>query len=453
MPNILLVEDDVHSLEGLTHLLRDEGYAVRAVSDGETALRELEADVYDVLLTDMKLPGIDGLEVFKRVKGAYPDMVTIVVTAFGTVKTAVEAMREGIYDYITKPIDFDELAIVIKNALKRQELLRENSMLRDQVRKAYSFDNIVGQSRAMMEVFRKVVKVAASNSTVLVRGESGTGKELIAKAIHFNSPRKDKPLITIDCASLPENLLESELFGYEKGAFTGAFRTKVGRFEVANEGTLFLDEIGDISAGLQAKLLRALEEKTIIRLGSTGDIPIDVRVIASTHKDLEQALKEGTFRGDLYYRLNVIPIFLPPLRKRLEDIPLLIQHFVNTHSDEANIPPKKISSEVIDICMNYEWPGNVRELEHAIENAVVMGEGDTILPQHLPFNISPGAPRGNEPVAIGESGSPFNERMDMAERSIILDALRKTEGNRTKAAKLLGISLRTMRYKVKKYNI
>jgi transcriptional regulator with PAS, ATPase and Fis domain len=286
-----------------------------------------------------------------------------------------------------------------------------------------------------------------------LRGESGTGKELIAKAIHFNSARKDKPLITIDCASLPENLLESELFGYEKGAFTGAFRTKVGRFEVANEGTLFLDEIGDISSGVQAKLLRALEEKTIIRLGSTKVIPIDVRVIASTHKNLEKGLKEGTFREDLYYRLNVIPIFLPPLRERRQDIPLLIQHFVNVHSQEANVPPKKISKEVIDICMNYDWLGNVRELEHAIENAVVMGEGDTILPEHLPFNISSVASPENACAGTEGAERSFSDKMDLAERAIIQESLRKTDGNRTKAAKLLGISLRTMRYKVKKYDL
>lgn len=453
MAKILLVEDDVNTLEGLAHILRDEGYSAQGVSDAEAALREIEKDEYDLLLTDLKLPGIDGLELYKRVKGMSPDMVTIVVTAFGTVKTAVEAMKEGVYDYITKPIEVDELLIIIKNALKRQELLRENIMLRDQVQRAYSFENIVGKSGPMMEVFKKVAKVSTSNSTVLIRGESGTGKELIAKAIHFNSQRKDKPLVTIDCASLPENLLESELFGYEKGAFTGAFRTKVGRFEVANGGTLFLDEIGDITPGVQAKLLRVLEEKTILRLGGTKVIPIDVRVIASTHKDLEKALKQGVFREDLYYRLNVIPIFLPPLRKRREDIPLLIQHFVNVYSDEAKIPLKKISKDVIDICVNYDWLGNVRELEHAIENAVVMGESDTILPEHLPFNVSSEPSREGGFVKLSETEGSYTEKMSLAEKVIIQEALRETDGNRTKAAKLLGISLRTMRYKVKKYNL
>ena len=449
----MLVEDDQNALEGLAHILRDEGYAVQAVSDGETALEEIGQDEYDVLLTDLKLPGIDGLELYREVKGISPDITTIVVTAFGTVKTAVDAMKEGVYDYVTKPIDVDELLIIIRNALNRQELLRENIMLRDQVQKAYSFENIIGNSGAMLDVFKKVTKVSASNSTVLVRGESGTGKELIAKAIHFNSPRKDKQLVTIDCASLPENLLESELFGYEKGAFTGAFRTKIGRFEVAHGGTLFLDEIGDIPPGVQAKLLRALEERTIIRLGGTKDIPIDVRVIASTHKDLEKALKEETFREDLYYRLNVIPIFLPPLRERREDIPLLIQHFVNVYSEDTNIPPKTISKEVIDICMNYGWFGNVRELEHAIENSVVMGEGDTILPEHLPFNIFSGPMRGGGVVALHDSNGTYSEQMDVAEKAIIQDALKRMDGNRTKAAKLLGISLRTMRYKVKKYKL
>lgn len=453
MSKILLVEDDQNALEGLAHILRDEGYAVQAVSDGETALEEIGQDEYNVLLTDLKLPGIDGLQLYREVKGISPEIATIVVTAFGTVKTAVDAMKEGVYDYVTKPIEVDELLIIIKNALNRQDLLRENIMLRDQVQKAYSFENIIGNSGPMQDVFKKVNKVSSSNSTVLIRGESGTGKELIAKAIHFNSQRKDRQLVTIDCASLPENLLESELFGYEKGAFTGAFRTKMGRFEVAHGGTLFLDEIGDIPPGVQAKLLRALEERTILRLGGTKDIPIDVRVIASTHKDLEKGLREGTFREDLYYRLNVIPIFLPPLRDRCADIPLLIQHFVNVYSEDTNIPPKKISKEVIDICMRYEWFGNVRELEHAIENAVVMGEGDTILQEHLPFNIFSGTTKNGETATLHNSNDSYNEQMDVAEKTIIQNALKKMDGNRTKAAKLLGISLRTMRYKVKKYNL
>jgi two-component system response regulator AtoC len=453
MARILLVEDDQNALDGLAHILQDEGYAVKAVDDGETALQEIKQDEYDMLLTDLKLPGIDGLELYREVKGISPDIAAIVVTAFGTVRTAVVAMKEGVYDYITKPIEVDELLIIIKNALNRQELLRENIMLRDQVQKAYSFENIIGKSGPMMDVFKKVTKVSSSNSTVLVRGESGTGKELIAKAIHFNSQRKESPLVTIDCASLPENLLESELFGYEKGAFTGAFRTKMGRFEIAHGGTLFLDEIGDITPGVQAKLLRALEERTIIRLGGTKEMPIDVRVIASTNKNLENALKEGMFREDLYYRLNVIPIFLPPLRDRREDIPLLVQYFVNLYSEETHIPPKKISKEVIDICLNYEWLGNVRELEHAIENAVVMGDGDMVLPEHLPFNIFSGVSRRGEVVKTGDTNGSYNEQMDIAEKMIIQDALRKMEGNRTKAAKLLGISLRTMRYKVKKYKL
>ena len=453
MSKILIVEDDRNALEGLAHILRDEGYTVQAVGDGETALEEIGQEEYDVLLTDLKLPGIDGLELYREAKGISPDIATIVVTAFGTVKTAVDAMKEGVFDYVTKPIEVDELLIIIKNALNRQELLRENIMLRDQVQKAYSFENIIGNSGVMQDVFKKVTKVSGSNSTVLIRGESGTGKELIAKAIHFNSSRKDRQLVTIDCASLPENLLESELFGYEKGAFTGAFRTKMGRFEVAHGGTLFLDEIGDITPGVQAKLLRALEERTILRLGGTKDIPISVRVIASTHKNLENALKEGTFREDLYYRLNVIPIFLPPLRERREDIPLLIQHFVNVYSEDTNIPPKTISKEVIDICMNYEWLGNVRELEDAIENAVVMGEGETIMPDHLPFNIFSSTSRGERAVALHNSNGTYSDQMDVAEKAIIQDALKRVDGNRTKAAKILGISLRTMRYKVKKYNL
>lgn len=454
MARILIVEDDRNTLSGLVEILSQEGYEVEGVDSARKALKHLEKDGFDVLLTDLKMPDMNGMELYERSLPISPELTTIVMTAYSSVKDAVEAMKKGVYEYLTKPLDLDELFVILEKAIGEQNLLRENVELKKQVKTTYSFENIVGKSAVIEQIFKTIVKVAKTQSTVLIRGESGTGKELVARAIHYNSPRTNKPLIEISCASFPETLLESELFGYEKGAFTGANTQKKGRFELAQGGTIFLDEIGDISESVQIKLLRVLQEKQITRLGGTETIDVDVRVITATNRDLENALAMGKFREDLYYRLNVIPIVLPPLRDRKEDIPLLIQHFVKKFSRENKLPTPRISQEALDLCLKYDWPGNVRELENAVENAIVLGEGDTILAQHLPFGILKKSKTNSTNLGfLKNSGNTYKDKMESAERLILLDAIEKSGGNKSEAAKTLDISLRTMRYKIKKHNI
>ncbi len=334
-----------------------------------------------------------------------------------------------------------------------QKLLRENVALKKQVKTAYSFNNIIGKSEPMQQLFSVIRKVAKTQSTILVRGESGTGKELVARAIHYNSPRAKKPLIEISCASFPETLLESELFGYEKGAFTGAEGQKKGRFELAEGGTIFLDEIGDISESVQVKLLRVLQERQITRLGGTETVDVDVRVITATNRNLEKAMAEGLFREDLYYRLNVIPIVLPPLRERRDDIPLLLEHFVRKVSLANKRTPPSVAPEAVQACTEYDWPGNVRELENAIENAVVLGDGSTILPDHMPFGLFRRAGSVAKSDFLRNSGPTFTDKIEIAEKIILEDAISHAQGNKSEAAKVLDISLRTMRYKIKKYNL
>lgn len=452
MAAILLVEDDRNTLNGLVEILTEEGYEVTGVESAEKALFLLQSHQYDVLLTDLRLPGIDGSELFDRSQHILPDMKTIVITAYSSVKEAVELMKRGLYEYLTKPINLDELFVVIKKAIADKAMYLENLELRGQVEQAYRFENMVGKSETMKRVFKLIAKVAKSQSTVLIRGESGVGKELVARAVHYNSPRKEKPLVEISCASLPETLLESELFGYERGAFTGAESRKKGRLELAEGGTIFLDEIGDISESVQTKLLRVLQERIINRLGGTDPIKVDVRIIAATNRNLERALQEHRFREDLYYRLNVIPIFVPPLRERKEDIPILIAHFIKRFAQENNRPELTFSQAALDMCMDYDWPGNVRELENAVENAVVLSDEDVILPRHLPFHIFSGTTDLALPHSINSEAS-FRQQLDYAERFILINAINRANGNKTKAAQELGISLRTMRYKIKKYKL
>jgi len=454
MARILIVEDDANTLSGLVEILRDEGYETVGVKTGKEALKILENDYFDILLTDLRLPDINGLSLYEQTRATRAEMKTIVMTAFSSVKDAVEAMKKGVYEYLTKPLNLDELFLTIKKAIQESEILSENIELKKQIKKSYAFENIIGKSKVMQEIYRKIEKVSQSQSTVLIRGESGVGKELVARAIHYNSPRANKTLVEISCASLPETLLESELFGYEKGAFTGAVSHKKGRFELADGGTIFLDEIGDISENVQTKLLRVLQEKEITHLGGTKSIPVDVRVIAATNRDLELALQQGKFREDLYFRLNVIPIFIPPLRERKEDIPLLVEYNKKKTCEENNRPVMKISEEALDLCMNYDWPGNVRELENALENAIVLGEGDVILPEFLPLTLYSESDRNflkdmNERI----DEDSYRKRMEFAERMILKDAIDKAGGNKSLAAKNLKISLRTMRYKIRKYNL
>jgi DNA-binding NtrC family response regulator len=452
MARILIVEDDRNTLSGLVEILQEEGYDVVGLDNALAALRQLERERFDILLTDFKMPDVDGLQLYERTASIAPDMKTIIMTAYSSVKDAVEAMKRGVYEYLTKPLNLDELFVVLRKATDDQDIRREVEQLRKEVKGAYRFENIVGASEPMQQVFRTIMKVAKSQATVLIRGESGTGKELVARAIHYNSPRAEKPLVDIFCPSFPETLLESELFGYEKGAFTGAATRKKGRFEMANGGSIFLDEIGDISAGVQTKLLRVLQEKQITRLGSTSSMAVDVRVITATNRDLERALTDGAFREDLYYRLNVIPIVLPPLRHRKEDIPELIRHFSKKYSMSNNRPFVPISDEALAHCYAYDWPGNVRELENAIENAIVLGESEVILPEHLPFAITA---RSDKPLArpMLFNGKTFRQRMQAAERMVLEEAIEQAGGNKSEAAKSLGISLRTMRYKIRKYKL
>jgi len=454
---ILVIEDDLNTLEGLAEILEQEKFSVAKSKNAREALSEVKKSNFDIILIDYLLPDRDGLEVSRIVLDQYPDTKIVMMTAFGSVKNAVEAMKLGIYDYLTKPIDLDELLIVIHRALKELQLISENIDLRDKLQQTYSFENIVGVSGKMQEVFRKIIKVANSDATVLIRGESGTGKELIARAIHYQSSRSEKALVEINCASIPETLLESELFGHEKGAFTGAYKSKKGKFEIAHMGSLFLDEIGELPLGVQAKLLRVLQDGSFTHVGGIENIEVDVRLIAATNKDLEKELEAQKFREDLYYRLNVIPIFIPPLRERPEDIGPLIDHFVKVYSEKNKRGIKGIIPEARDLLISYHWPGNVRELENALENAIVMAEEDYIqvsdLPNYLQSKISSSPESPLVKVIREKKDLGFRDQLDVCEREIIRQALIESNGNKTHAAKKLGFSLRTLRNKVQKYNL
>lgn len=452
---ILLVEDDPNTLEGLAEILTEEKFLVTKAKNAREALELINQKPFNLLLIDYLLPDKDGLEVAEKILNTHPEIKVIMMTAFGSVKNAVHAMKLGIYDYLTKPIDLEELLIVIRRALKEQQLISENIDLKDKLTQTYRFENIIGVSGKMQEVFRKVTKVAGTDATVLIRGESGTGKELIARAIHFQSKRKDKPLVEINCASIPETLLESELFGHEKGAFTGAYKSKKGKFELADGGTLFLDEIGELPHGVQAKLLRVLQEQSFTRVGGIENIEVNVRLIAATNSDLEKAMEEGRFREDLYFRLNVIPIFIPPLRERPEDIGPLLDHFIQKYAQKNQRNLKGVSKEAQDVLMQYNWPGNVRELENAVENAVVMAEGEVIQMEDLPGYLQGGRQVSDSKWKgiLEQKELSYRERLDMFEREIIRQAIEDCDGNKTKAAQKLGFTLRTLRNKVQKYNL
>jgi len=452
---ILIVEDDINTLNGLAEILEDEKFAVSKSKNSRQALGQLKENSFDVLLVDYLLPDTDGLHLCKDVLGEQPDIKIIMMTAFGTVKNAVDAMKLGIYDYLTKPINLDELLIVLRRAIQEQQLISENRSLKSKINKTYSFDNIIGVSGKMQQVFQKVSKVAVSDATVLIRGQSGTGKELIARSIHYQSQRNEHPLVEINCASIPENLLESELFGHEKGAFTGAYKMKKGKFEVADKGSLFLDEIGELPMSLQAKLLRVLQEKRFNRVGGVTNLDVDVRLIAATNADLEQKMRDGLFREDLYYRLNVIPILIPPLRERLEDIGPLVEHFIAKYAKKNGRRMSGISDDALKIMMKYEWPGNVRELENAIENAIVMCDSEVVTAEDLPAYLQQ-SETTNMPllnIVVGDKELGYREKLDACEREIIRQALIDTSNNKTRAAKKLGFTLRTMRNKAKKYDL
>jgi two-component system NtrC family response regulator len=448
---ILIAEDEKTQRDLLEGFLIKEGFLVEAVANGREALQRLERNFFDIALIDYKMPELDGLQTLQEIRKLYPDLPVVMMTAYGTVETAVASMKEGALDYLTKPIDLDELLLMLQRVIERTLLIRENKELKTKLQERYTFTHIVYGSPKMEEVMGLVARVAPSQATILIRGESGTGKELIAHAIHYASPRSGKPLVKVSCAAIPETLLESELFGHEKGAFTGATQRRIGRFEEADGGSIFLDEIGDLSPSTQVKLLRILQDKEFQRLGSNLSFKTDVRVLTATHRNLEETIKKGLFREDLYYRLNVISITLPTLKERKEDIPLLIDYFLKKYSKENQKSISDISKEARALLLRYSYPGNVRELENLIERAVVLSRGEVITTQDLPFHLKE---EKSEKLWEGpKKEKSLPESLEEIEKDIILKALHQHQGVQTKAAENLGISERVLRYKMKKYRI
>ena len=448
---ILIVDDEEGMRHMLVSMLGKEGYVVKAVSNGLDAIKQLDEDIFDLLLCDIRMPGMDGLAFFRKIKSKGHTLPVIIMSAYGTIDTAVEAIKEGAYDYISKPFRQDEILLTLKKAEERERLASENMRLRQEVEKTYSFSNIIGKSEKIQELFNAIKKVAGVRSTVLLGGESGTGKELVAKAIHYNSDRKGEAFVAVNCGAIPENLIESELFGHVKGAFTDAVRARRGLFEEANGGTLFLDEIGELPLNLQVKLLRVLQEDEITRVGSASLIKVDVRIVAATTRNLAEEVKDGLFRDDLYYRLNVFSIKLPPLRDRMEDIPLLVDHFIKKINGKMGRSVRGIEAEALEAIMGYSWPGNVRELENAIERAMVMTESDKLNTADLSLEIRE-AGGGAVPAFVVDDFS-IKKNGRMLEKSLITKALEETGGNRTKAARLLEISHRALIYKIKDYGL
>lgn len=440
MHNILVVDDEQSMVDVISEMLHREDLKVYQATSGNKALEIIKNEPLDVIICDIKMDPVDGLDVLRETKKIDPQASFIMITAYGSIENAVECMRAGAYDYITKPFAMEELRLLVRRALEHQRLVQENILLKKQIREKYHFENIVGKSETMQRVYEMMEKVAHTDSTVLIYGESGTGKELVARAIHYHSPRKDKPFVTINCGGLPESLLESELFGHVKGAFTGAISDKMGLFQVANGGTIFLDEISATSPTIQVKLLRVLQEKEIKRVGDTRDVPVDVRVLTATNRRLDEEVGKGTFREDLYYRLSVIPVELPPLRERKDDIPLLVQHFLEKYSGHRKENLKTLAPEVMDIFLDYDWPGNVRELENVIERAVTLCEGDKIFPRDLPQKLIENAGFIEEPAAQ----TTLKDVMRQKEKEYIQRILQQTGSDKKAAAKILGIDLATL---------
>jgi DNA-binding NtrC family response regulator len=451
MPNILVVDDKDSMRDMLTQTLSEEGYRVDSAANGRAALELVRNKSYDLVLTDMKMPDVDGLEVLSGVKEHDDETSVIVMTAYGTVETAVSAMKKGAFDFITKPFDTEHLCVLVNRALESRRMQAENVLLRQELMQVSGFTEIIGKSEKMREICELVKKVSGSDASVLLQGESGTGKELFARAIHSLSLRKDKPFIAINCAAIPHELLENELFGSEKGAFTGAHARKMGKFEIAHTGTIFLDEIGDMDIQLQAKLLRVLQQKNFERLGGTRTVDVDVRVIAATNMDLSQQIAAKHFREDLYYRLSVFPVTIPPLRERFQDVPELADYFVDKYCREMRKPRKSLSREAVKLLEKYHWPGNVRELENTIERAVILAEGKKITPDHLAIRL-----RRTDEIRLRD-GSGLKEigahAQMQAERGTIIRVLRETRGNKRKTAKILQIDYTTLFDKIKKYKI
>ncbi|MEF2146572.1 MAG: sigma-54 dependent transcriptional regulator [Desulfovibrionaceae bacterium] len=451
--NILILDDEKNYLLVLESVLEDEGYSVTALSSPEMGLAYLEDSEVDVIVTDMKMPGLTGQDVLEHVKKSYPHIPVLIMTAFGSIESAVEAMRIGAFDYITKPFNNEELLLSLDKAVKFARTQQENRMLRQQIQERFGPDNIIGRGKAMRNVLEMVQRAGPSKSTVLISGESGTGKELIARAIHNASPRKDGPFISVNCAALNPGVLESELFGHEKGSFTGATALRKGRFESANKGTLFLDEIGEISQDTQVKLLRVLQERTLERVGGSQPIEVDIRIVAATNKNLMEEVQKGNFREDLYYRLNVVSLEMPPLRERREDIPLLAAFFLDKYAKENQKPVRAFSPAAMDYLSAYEWPGNVRQLENVIERCVVLASGDNIGAEELPPELRDEETQFKSAVDLLPTKLNLALTMERIEAAMVRRALVRSEFVQVKAAELLDISKSLLQYKMKKYKL
>jgi len=451
MKKVLIVDDELGTRESLRMILKYD-YELTIAQSGKEALQMLNDEVPSVILLDVMMPGEDGLEILEKIKQV-STVPVIMITALKEVKSAVKAMKIGAFDYITKPFNVDEIKIVVGKSLSTQELIEEVNYLRAEIDKNYAFGNIIGKSKAMREVFRLIKQTTDNRATVLISGESGTGKELVAKAIHYNGLRKDKPFVAINCAAIPDTLIESELFGYEKGAFTNAWERKIGRVELADQGTLFLDEIAELSLLTQAKILRFLQERELTRIGGAKTIKVDTRLISATNKHLERALAEGRLREDFYYRINIIPIVIPPLRERKEDIPLLVTHFIGKLNEREGTQIRGVSEEALEMLMNHYWPGNVRELENIMERMVALADGEVITTTQLPPHIRDANKTGVLKGQILNGTITFPEAGEQFEKSVIVDALEKANYVQTKAAELLGISRRILKYKMDKFGI
>jgi two-component system, NtrC family, response regulator PilR len=455
-PRILVVDDERSMRELLAIVLRREGYDVLLAENGRSAIDTLEREPVDLLISDIKMPDLSGVDVLRAAKRIDRDILGIMITAFASTETAIEAMRLGACDYLSKPFDMDLLKMKVREKIENRQLRQENVLLKRTLGLSHQFSNIVGRSEAMLDVFKMIETVARTTSTILLTGESGTGKGLVAEAVHFHSLRRERPFVALNCGAMPESLLESELFGHMRGAFTGADANKKGLLEVAEKGTIFLDEIGEMSAVMQVKLLRVLQERRFRRVGGLEELQADIRVIAATNQDLARLIAEGRFREDLYYRINVIPIALPPLRERREDIPLLAAHFLAKYCNQMGKSIAGLSHEAMDLLTGYEWPGNIRELENAIERAVALERTPTILPDSLPATVKgTGSQRGaTQPrELLPDAGFDLESHVKAIERDYLAEALRRAGGVQVKAAELLGMSFRSFRYYIKKYNL
>jgi two-component system response regulator AtoC len=449
---ILIVDDEENFRHMLSVILKKEHYDVESASNGEEGLKKIALSTFDQILCDIRMPQMDGMEFLREAQKGGVDVTIIMMSAYGTIDTAIEAMKLGAYDYISKPFKPDEVILTLKKAEERERLRRENELLRKEVQKEYSFKNIISKNEKMQSIFDVIKKVAHYKSTILITGESGTGKELIARALHYSSDRSQSPFIPVNCGAIPENLLESELFGHVKGAFTDAIRTKKGLFEEADGGTLFLDEIGELPTQLQVKLLRVLQDGEIRRVGESKSIQIDVRIITATAKDLTKEVNEGRFREDLFYRLNVLPIYIPPLRERKEDIPLLVNHFIDKYSQSMDKKIAGITPRALDTLINYKWYGNVRELENTIERAIVLTDRENIELENLPIEIQNFQDQ-IQLTPLADDEYSIKKASKFLETNLIKKALKKTKGNHTHAARLLEISHRALLYKIKEYGI